>query len=73
MTTRSMSAAIAIAATFLIASSFGLQARERLTYTQGMKQCQAWCDSHNTTSKAKNQCLFNCDQYWGKNGSDVAK
>lgn len=46
------------------------EAKEKLTYVQGMAQCTAWCDAHNSTGTSRRKCYSRCDTYWVHNASD---
>lgn len=35
----------------------------------GYNACVQWCAAHNKTMSSRNQCIFQCDIYWGKHQS----
>jgi len=70
MTMRFLTAATVVAIAGLLTSNSAVFARERLTYAEGKKACDAWCTKHNSTSASRNECWLKCYLYWSKNGSD---
>ena len=60
----------AVIAFVTMASPTIVEAREKLTYVQGMAQCTAWCDAHNRTDASRRKCYSRCDTYWVHNASD---
>ena len=61
-----------LTALITMASPVTVEARERLTYVQGMKNCTAFCDSNNRTEASRRKCYGRCDLYWSQNASDAA-
>jgi hypothetical protein len=60
------------AAILFLCLPISAQAKERLTYVQGVKACTAWCDAHRQGAKNVHACYVQCDLYWAKNASDSA-
>lgn len=67
---RNLSAGLTVVASLLVLGGTVAEAREKLTYAQGMRACMAWCDSHNSSASKRSLCHSQCDFYWVHNGSD---